>query len=133
MDIDANNPFNALESLGMVWAYTYKMMGAEGIFELFGDKLTGREYVQAWATKLRAMRLLELADLLDKIANTMPPAAILVAPAQPHGFDREQDIAWARYVASHQDDERVVEHDRRWKQARADWLRQSGATPPYVI
>ena len=73
MEIDANNPFNAFDSLGMVWAYTFKNYGEDGLLELFGDRLYGAEHIQAWAVKLRAMRLIELADLLDGIAQTMPP------------------------------------------------------------
>jgi hypothetical protein len=133
MEKDEANPLDALENLGMLYAYTFKIAGEDGILELFGDRLTGREHIQGWSAKLRAMRLVELADLLDSIAATMPPSKVLVAPDRPHGFDREQDIAWQAYVESHRDDERVLEHDARWKRARADWLRRTGCQPPYVI
>ena len=91
MEIDANNPFNAFDSLGMVWAYTFKNYGEDGLLELFGDRLYGAEHIQAWAVKLRAMRLIELADLLDGIAQTMPPHKVLPNPALPHCYDREQE------------------------------------------
>jgi hypothetical protein len=133
MEKDANSPLETLENLGMLWAYVFKSEGENGLLELFGDRLYGAEHIQAWAVKLRAMRLVELADLLDSIARTMPPSRVLVNPDLPHGFDREQEMAWAAYVESHQDDERVLEHDQRWKRARADWLRRTGCQPLCVI
>ena len=67
MEKDANNPLEALENLGQLYAFTYKIAGEDGILELFGDRLIGAEYIRDWATKLRAMKLLDLADLLDNI------------------------------------------------------------------
>ena len=73
MEKDEANPLEALENLGMLYAYTYKIAGDDGILALFGDRLIGAEQIREWAVKLRAMRLIELADVLDSIANTMPP------------------------------------------------------------
>ena len=39
MEKDEANPLEALENLGMLYAYTYKIAGEDGILALFGDRL----------------------------------------------------------------------------------------------
>ena len=130
---DADDALKPLKNMPMLLAYTYKVAGEEGVKRLFEGKLTGREYVEGWSAELRAMRLMKLANLLDEIASGMPPKDVLVNPDLPHGFCKEQEMAWRNYVETHPDDVLVVEHDRRWKQARAEWLRQTTSKAPFVV
>lgn len=130
---DEDNPLSLLKNMPMLLAYTYKVAGEDGVKSLFGDKLTGREYILGWSAELRAIKLIMLANLLDTIASRMPSKDVLVNADLPHGFCKEQETAWKAYVEAHKDDARVVDHDRRWKQARAEWLRRTGAKAPCAI
>ena len=76
------------------------------------------------------MKLIKLGNLLDTISASMPSKDVLVNPDLPHGFCGHQELAWKDYVEAHKDDARVVDHDRRWKQARAEWLRLTGTKAP---
>src|SRR5262249_6316900 len=114
MDLDPKDPLNALENLGMVYAYTYKIAGEDGILELFGDKITGCEHLQHWATELRQMKLVNLADLLDSIARTMPPDDTIPDKNKGWSFDKPCEERWIQYLADHPDDERLIKHDQEW-------------------
>ena len=126
-EIDEVEALKALKTMPMLLAWVFKTEGADGVKALFEGRITGCEYVQGWADQLRAMRLTKLADLLDRIAETTPPKDVIPDKDKGWSFDRPRERAWAEYLAAHPDDERLLAHDRAWRQERAAWLMRSGA------
>jgi hypothetical protein len=63
----------------------------------------------------------------------MPPEAVIPDKTKGWSFDLPKEQRWIVYLANHPDAERLTKHDQEWRQTRAEWLRRTGATTPYVI
>jgi hypothetical protein len=92
---EAYKPLNTAPKLPWVM----KTEGENGVRALHEGRLMARETIAKWSAELRAMRLIRLADLLDSIAETMPPRKAM--PPSAHVVDLDAEQAWAEWLAEH--------------------------------